>query len=91
MSLSVYQINHVHRVYKNQLRFGKSLGRSPEHESAPDRVEISPEAKRRILDDKTEFDKTSGITNDNSRGRAGQQRSTAGTVDNESMPNSTKG
>jgi hypothetical protein len=63
MSLSVYQINNVLRVYKNQLRHGKTFNHSMENQKpSPDRISISSEAKRKILVEKIASDIANRIT-----------------------------
>ncbi len=52
MELSVFQINNVLRVYKDQLRHGKIVKHSAENNPSPDRINISAEAKRKIFVDK---------------------------------------
>lgn len=52
MELSVFQINNVLRVYKDQLRHNKVGRRSAENGPPPDRINISAEAKRKIFIDK---------------------------------------
>ena len=63
MVLSVYQINNVLRVYKDQLRHGKTLNRSVDNKKpTPDKISISTEAKRKILVDKIASDIAGRIT-----------------------------
>jgi hypothetical protein len=65
MSLSVYQVNNVLRVYKDQLRHGRTMNRSAGNQKpTPDRISISPEAKRKILVDKIAADIANRITNE---------------------------
>jgi hypothetical protein len=52
MELSVFQVNNVLRVYKDQLRHNKIVTRSVGNSPPPDRVNISAEAKRKIFVDK---------------------------------------
>ena len=53
MVISAYQVNNVLRVYGDQLRHNKILSR-PKNNNAntPDKIHISPEAKRRAVIDK---------------------------------------
>jgi len=53
MVISSYQVNNVLRVYGDQLRQGKTSKRigEPPH-STPDRIEISGDAKRKVLVDR---------------------------------------
>jgi len=63
MVLSVYQVNNVLRVYKDQLRHGKTLNRSVDNKKPlPDKISISTEAKRKILVDKIASDIAGRIT-----------------------------
>jgi len=63
MVLSVYQVNNVLRVYKDQLRHGKTLNRSVDNKKpTPDKISISTEAKRKILVDKIASDIAGRIT-----------------------------
>jgi len=53
MSLSVYQVNNVLRVYKDQLRQGKTMNRSLDQgKPSPDKISISSEARRKSMVDK---------------------------------------
>ena len=53
MVISAYQINNVLRVYGNQLRQSKLTGRPENKKSGvPDKINISAEAKRRVILDK---------------------------------------
>jgi len=62
MSLSVYQVNNVVRVYKNQLRHGRTLNRgSGNARPVPDKISISGEAKRKIIVEKIASDIASKI------------------------------
>jgi hypothetical protein len=62
MVLSVYQINNVLRVYKDQLRHSKTPNRSTDHaKPSPDKLSISAEAKRKIIVDKIASDIADGI------------------------------
>ncbi len=63
MSLSVYQVNSVLRVYKDQLRHGKTMHRSLDQQKpSPDRISISSEARRKSLVDKISSDIAERIT-----------------------------
>ena len=63
MSLSVYQVNSVLRVYKDQLRHGKTMKRSLDQQKpSPDRISISSEAKRKSLVDRIASDIAERIT-----------------------------
>ena len=53
MVISSYQVNNVLRVYGDQLRQGKASKRVAESQhSAPDRIDISGGAKRKVLVDR---------------------------------------
>ena len=52
MELSAFQINNVIRVYKDQLRQNKMGRLTAENGFSPDQVNISAEAKRKIVTDK---------------------------------------
>lgn len=53
MVISSYQVNNVLRVYGDQLRQGKASKRMAESQhSAPDRIDISGGAKRKVLVDR---------------------------------------
>jgi len=68
MSLSVYQVNNVLRVYKDQLRQGKTMNRSvDQRKPTPDKVSISSEAKRKSLVDKIASDIAQRITQNDSQ------------------------
>jgi len=63
MGLSVYQVDNVLKVYKNQLRHGKAMKRgSGNGRPLPDKVSISGEAKRKIIVEKIASDIASRIT-----------------------------
>ena len=63
MVLSVYQINNVLRVYKNQLRQNKVVsGSSENHRPSPDRISISVDAKRKSIVEKVASDIVDRIT-----------------------------
>ncbi len=63
MSLSVYQVNNVLKVYKNQLRQGKTMHRSfDQRNPSPDKISISNEARRKSLVDKIASDIAQRIT-----------------------------
>jgi len=63
MVLSVYQVNNVLRVYKDQLRHGRTMNRSVDsNKPLPDKISISTEAKRKILVDKIASDIAGRIT-----------------------------
>ena len=63
MVLSVYQVNNVLRVYKDQLRHGRTMNRSVDSKKpTPDKISISTEAKRKILVDKIASDIAGRIT-----------------------------
>jgi len=63
MVLSVYQVNNVLRVYKDQLRHGRPMNRSVDSQKpTPDKISISTEAKRKILVDKIASDIAGRIT-----------------------------
>ena len=50
MVISSYQVNNVLRVYKSQLRHSKIIDRTNNNETRmPDKVSISPEAKRKAI------------------------------------------
>lgn len=50
MVISSYQVNNVLRVYKGQLRHSKIMNRANNNETRmPDKVSISPEAKRKAI------------------------------------------
>lgn len=68
MGLSIYQVDNVLRVYKNQLRHGKAMHRGSEKtRSHPDKISISGEAKRKIIVDKIASDIASRITREGPR------------------------
>jgi len=63
MSLSVYQVNNVLRVYKEQLRQGKTINRSLDQQKpSPDKISISSEARRKSMVDKIASDIAQRIT-----------------------------
>jgi len=63
MSLSVYQVNNVLRVYKDQLRQGKTMNRSLDQgKPSPDKISISSEARRKSMVDKIVSDIAQRIT-----------------------------
>ena len=62
MVLSVYKVNNVLRVYKDQLRQGRSLQRRDGNaRPQPDKISISGEAKRKIIADRIAADIASRI------------------------------
>ena len=62
MVLSVYQVNNVLRVYKDQLRHGRSMNRGgADARPQPDKISISGEAKRKIIADRIAADIASRI------------------------------
>ena len=68
MSLSVYQVNNVLRVYKDQLRQGKTMNRSlDQRKPTPDKITISSEARRKSLVDKIASDIAQRITQNDSQ------------------------
>ena len=65
MSLSIYQVNNVLRVYKDQLRQGKTMNRSlDQREPSPDKISISSEARRKSMVDKIASDIAQRIAQD---------------------------
>jgi hypothetical protein len=65
MSLSVYQVNNVLRVYKDQLRQGKTMNRSLDRRKpSPDKISISSEARRKSMVDKIASDIAQRISQD---------------------------
>ncbi len=63
MSLSVYQVNNVLRVYKDQLRQGKTMNRSlDQRKPSPDKISISSEARRKSMVDRIASDIAQRIT-----------------------------
>jgi len=54
MVISPYQVNNVLRVYGDQLRQNRSLNRlkNNDNSGSPDKIDISVEAKRKVLIDK---------------------------------------
>ena len=68
MVLSIHQVDNVLKVYKNQLRQGKTPQRgSGNARPLPDRISISSEAKRKIIEEKIAADIASRITQNNPR------------------------
>ena len=63
MVLSVHQVDNVLKVYKNQLRQGKTTQRGTgNNRSQPDKISISGEAKRKIIVEKIASDIASRIS-----------------------------
>lgn len=63
MVLSVYQINNVLRVYKNQLRHNKMPGKSDSHQMmTPDKINISAGARRKLIVEQVASDIVNRIT-----------------------------
>jgi len=63
MVVSLYQVNNVLRVYKNQLRHNKIASGSSENQtSSPDRISISVDAKRKSMVAKVASDIVDRIT-----------------------------
>ena len=57
MSLPVYQVNNVLRVYKDQLRQGRTMNRPLDQQKpSPDKISISSEARRKSMVDKITSD-----------------------------------
>lgn len=74
MVISSYQVNNVLRVYGDQLRQGKTskwTGESPH--SAPDRIDISGGAKRKILVERIASQIVARILSDGPRGEVEKQ------------------
>ena len=68
MVLSIHQVDNVLKVYKNQLRQGKTPQRgSGNARPLPDRISISGEAKRKIIEEKIAADIASRITQNGSQ------------------------
>ena len=63
MVLSIHQVDNVLKVYKNQLRQGKTSQRnSGNARPTPDRISISGEAKRKLIVEQIAADIASRIT-----------------------------
>lgn len=60
MVISTYQINNVLRVYGDQLRHNRLLGK--ENGRSPDKIDISSETKRKAIVDKIASDIVERIT-----------------------------
>ncbi len=65
MVISAYQVNNVLRVYGDQLRHGRISHRGKDTSSrAPDKISISPEARRKAIIDKIAAHIVERITSD---------------------------
>jgi len=63
MVISAYQVNNVLRVYKGQLRQGKMFSRTDTQDKPlQDRINISSEAKKKVIMDKIASDALERIT-----------------------------